>query len=195
MSPSKKSSSSSPVAVAQSQALATFEKTVRNELKSVLGADGLKRLRTDVAITTSVRGGVIIHSPLRRPPGFDAKRLRRKSEIAAVIVNTVPLIDMVTLNSLEPGAYAWAVRRVRGEIFAFDFFNTRGAPALTTMARNNEPGTDAGTDAGTDPFIDVDITGDGPDSLVPPGEVLICLSLMKWLTCFYITKPTLPWPW
>lgn len=194
MSPKKakrRGSSSDPISLAQAQTLGTFEKVLRKDLKPVLGDAGLKRVRTEQAIVTSVSGGVIVQAPLELPARFTPARLERRSEIVAVIANTVPLVDPVTLRALEPGAYAWAVRKVSKDVFAFDFFNERGAPALSTIARQKD---DTGP-GGDDGVLDIDIVRGGKDSLVPPGSLYICVSLLDWMYCFFIGwPPRLPWP-
>lgn len=199
MSPRKstrRSSSSHPIASAQAQTLKEFEKLVHRDLKSVLGASGLKRLRKDLAICTSVGKGVVVQVPLDQPARFDPHKIGRKSEIVAVLGNTVPLTDPVSLKSLEPGVHAVAVRKISGEATAFDFFDGRGAPVLSTFAMAmTDAGTDGGTDAGGDiKLADIDVTRGGMDSLVPPGEVYICVSFLAWEYCFTLDIPTW-WPW
>ena len=183
-------SSLDPVAAAQSKVLSTFEKQARRQLSPVLGDAGMRRVRTDLAISTTVGGGVIVQAPLRLPARFDPHQLERKSEIAAVLGTTIPLIDPVTLTVLEPGMYAWAVRKVGPEFVAFDFFNQRGAPALSVLAREKGGGP-ISVDFG---LVDIEITVGGIDSIVPPGEVFVCLSLLIWKTCFFLILPKLPWP-
>jgi hypothetical protein len=190
----RRSSPSDPIVVAQSQTLDVFAKLVRSQLKPVLGAAGQQRVRTDLAICTSVGGGVVIQAPLQLAVRFDPRRLERKSKIVAVVCNTIPLVDPVSLIGIDPGVYAWAVRKVSADVVAFDFFNRRGAPALSTIARQKD---DAGPDGGNIPFLDVHISRGGePDALLPPGTMFICLSLLYWEHCFFLNwPPRLPWPW
>jgi hypothetical protein len=184
-------SGSDPLAAAHSQTLSAFESAVRARLKPVLGEAGLRRVQTDTGLVTQVAGGVIVHAPLRQRGRPTPQGILKGSPFIGVLATTVALTDPVTGAKLEPGAYAVRVRQIARRDVAFDYVATKGETSVSTIARQH----DGGPPGWDFPWVDGDITIGGPDELVPPGTIYLCLSFLFWGGCWFIDWPEwLPWP-
>jgi hypothetical protein len=169
----------------QTETLRVFHDTVRSRLKPVLGDRGLRRLSKDLAIATSAGGGVVMHAPLELERSVPFARLLRERRLVGALVTTSSLYDPLSHKPLEPGAYAVGLRPLGRDEVAFDFYGSRGKPAISMLARN----TDTPEENAVPAMFDVDITRGGIDSFVPPGQVVICLSFYHWFVCFLVTLP------
>jgi len=182
----------------QDQARKAFAELVKKDLGSVLGKDGLRRLRLDTMMFTPVGGGVIAHASFKPKHPVTIANLTRHAPIVTVQMNTIPLVDPVTRTTLKPGVYAVRLRPVGGGRFALDYLDGKGLPVFSTTAypKARETG-DAGT---TDDSLDGTLRWPTPDEpsdteLLPPGTPgKICLSIFSWYNCWEFEWPDWHWP-
>lgn len=178
-----------PMAASQADALQTFEKMTRQSLSSVLGPAGLRRVKHDAAIITSIRGYVVVHAPLRSRGLWSVKRIVKEQPIVGVIGTMLPLVDPVTRATLKPGLYAVGLRSIGGNDVAFDFFSEKGNPILSTQATAKSAAFGLEGPFGSD----IDITLPSDDSFFPPGHAYFCISILHWKKCWLWTWPTIDW--
>ena len=177
-----------------------FAALVKKELGKLLGADALRRLRTDRMIITPAGPGVVAHASVKSQRPLTLENLRRHAPIVAVQVNTVPLIDPITLTALEPGTYAVRLRPVGRTRFAFDYF--RAGEKLPVFSTTAEPvAQQQGPLGRLWDSIDIIVrwpTPDDatyPDDLLPPGTPgRFCISILHWSKCWDWDWPEIDWP-
>jgi hypothetical protein len=189
----------SPLAAAQADVLARFDRMITESLGPLLGKAGLARVRRDLAIATSVGGGVVVHAGLKPKGAMTLERIAKEKPIVGVLANSIPLVDPVSLVALQPGAYVVRLRAVGEHAMAFDFFTERSRPVLSTLA---EP-TRAVPTGRTTPFyglidVDLDFPWD-PDGMIPPPDDgtsgKLCFSFLIWKHCWRWDWPDIDWHW
>ena len=176
-----------------------FAALVKRDLGKMLGADALRRLRTDRMILTPAGPGMVAHASFKTPSPLTRENLRRHAAIVAVQVNTIPLIDPITVTALEPGVYAIRLRPVGRTRFAFDYL--REGEKLPVFSTEAEPvARQQGPLGRLWDSIDIIVrwpTPDDPqypDDLLPPGTPgRFCISILEWAKCWDWDWPRLPW--
>jgi hypothetical protein len=186
-----------PLAIAQAATIDQFAKLVRRDLAPVLGAAGLRQVRFDTAIATTVGGGVVAYAGMRSPRPMTLDRIRKESPVVAVLANSIPLIDRVALRALPPGVYALRLRPLGGDSMAFDFLAAKGHPAFSTGATTVVARQQGGSNEPITKGIDIDFGWPGPggDPLWPPPENgFMCISYGDWKKCWHWGWPEINWP-
>jgi hypothetical protein len=153
----------------------------------------VKRIHSELAIVTPIRGAVIVHAPLAVTGKFSLERIRREKPFVAIFLTMVGLEDPVTLTTLGPGIYAVRLRSIGGRNLVFDFFDDKDRPTLSTIAQTKQDDDGILGLFGLD--IDITLPGD-PDSFYPPpdnGE--FCISILHWRKCWRWGWPDIDWPW
>jgi hypothetical protein len=191
-------SQSSPLAHAQADVLAQFNRLITSSLGPLLGKAGLAGVRRDLAIVSSVGGGVVVHAGLKPKGAMTLERIARERPIVGVLATSLPLIDPVSLTALKPGAYVVRLRSV-GELgMAFDFFTEKSRPAYSTYAGPTRP-VPLDRKASLAGLIDGDIEAPwNPDSFSPPDDGTsgkLCISFYIWEHCWRWDWPVIRWPW
>lgn len=193
-------SAASPLADAQAEVLARFDRLIKDKLSGLIGKSLMSRLRSDLAIVSNTNRGVVVHAGLKHRGIMTVERIRKEKPIVGVLANSFTLIDPVTLRELKPGAYVVRLRAI-GSRMAFDFFDEKGFPSFSTIADPTD-----GTSANQDPKNPVnglaDADFDWPwedDSLSPPPDWgtsgRLCLSFLIWKHCWTWDWPDIHWPW
>lgn len=177
-----------------------FATLVKKDLGRLLGADGLRRLRTDRMIFSPAGPGIVAHASFKTRRPLTLENLRRYAPIVAVQVNTIPLIDPITRTALEPGTYAIRLRPVGGTRFAFDYL--REGDKLPVFSTSAEPVARQQGPLGQlwdsiDIIIRWPIPEDPePHELLPPGTPgRLCISILSWDKCWDWDWPEIDWPW
>lgn len=193
-----KRSQSAPLAEAQAELLAQFDRLITDSLGPLLGKARLAAVRRDLAIATSVGGGVVVHAGVKSKGTMTLHRIAKEKPIVGVLANTIPLIDPVTLATLKPGAYVVRIRPLGRDAVVFDYFTEKSGPVFSAVGEPTKP---VPTDR-TAPLlgladVDVDLPWD-PDSLSPPEDDtrgLFCMSILHWKKCWHWDWPDIDWPW
>ena len=151
----------------------------------------LRRLKVrdidlETAILSRVGGGGIAHAGVRLTRPIREIDLYRRPHVLGCMATTQPMEDLVTEAVLSPGAYVVQLRPVGGLDFAFDLLDAKGQRVLAVPAHggpSQKPG--GGT---TIVILGIDIEINNPDKILNPFKHLVCISFLKWSTCFMLPK-------
>lgn len=183
--------------------IAACERVVESSIGQTLRDKKIRRLRLDRTICTRIGEDVVIHGSIPLGDRVTKLDLKRQATPVGVLVNTAPLLDLVSRRVLGPGASLVELRPIGSGGFAFDFLGDNNQLRMGTLASPANPDR---FDAIPDDvplvsrrlsLIDGDIIdGSDPDDPFPPGgPIAICVSFLDWWNCWIIgTGPTFPQP-
>lgn len=190
MSPTRDPKNPLPLLEAADAALASAWKAQARSLAPLLKRLGTAGFSRDAAIATRVPGGIVSHAPTLLRKAIRFEELFARPHAIAVVQTTRSLVTRTTQAILLPGTYVVRLRPTGRESLAFDFLDAKGGRVLGTYAHAKlQQQVPQGHSIH---ILGIDVELDPPDDILNPFRHLICLSFLRWRTCF--TVPTWIWP-
>ena len=173
------------------------ETFVNQALGTALRQKNLGPVRLETAIFARVGPGLVVNGALPLKATVTKGHLQKRAHPVAVLLNTLPFRDPITNIALGPGAALVVLRPVPTGEFAFDFVGGDGRIRFSTRATLKDPvgfeslPSDRSIAAFPSCMLDIDIYGggSGPNDPLPPGNWVICVSILAWRYCGHIDIP------